>query len=330
MNPSTTSTPHRTTGPTRVSTGIALLVFLVAVLLPLSASPADASFAFQAVDPPNLVVTKDGPSNPVLVGATETYTLNVSNTGGAATNVVITDTLPSNVTFSGATFTAGAGSCSEAGGIVTCTVTSLPTGGSVAIDIDVIIDDVIGTQNVPLPALPTENNAIGATTGPAFRTAAWTGNTADLGPFIDVTAAATNITGEAALTFTPTGAFGAVSPYNDLYGLGDPALDTSLQLLFSWDTTPEALTGPAGDPGSAILEFTFDEPVTDPVLHIDRLGGQGNNIANSSILTLLDGLTLTELGGTPGFDTTATTIERLSNVTTNADVECRPTATDGT
>jgi len=313
-----------------VATGIALLVFLVAVLLPLSASPADAIFAFQAVDPPNLVVTKDGPSNPVLVGATETYTLNVSNTGGAATNVVITDTLPSNVTFNGATFTAGAGSCSEAGGIVTCTVTSLPTGGSVAIDIDVIIDDVIGTQNVPLPALPTENNAIGATTGPAFRTAAWTGNTADLGPFIDVTAAATNITGEAALTFTPTGAFGAVSPYNDLYGLGDPALDTSLQLLFSWDTTPEGLTGPAGDPGSAILVFTFDEPVTDPVLHIDRLGGQGNNIANSSILTLLDGLTLTELGGTPGFDTTATTIERRSNVTTNADIECRPTVTDGT
>ena len=54
--------------------------------------------------------------------------------------------------------------------------------------------------------------------------------------------------------------------------------------------------------------------MTNPILHLDRVGGFGGAISNSSLWTLLtSGATLTELAGTSHFDTTATTIVRTVN-----------------
>jgi len=311
--------------------GLSVAVALVAAVLPVRASQADA-VAFYQVGTPDLSIVKTGPTAPVLVGDTMTYTLDVANAGGLASNIVVTDSLPANVSFTSATFTNGTGTCTEAGGVVTCTITSLPGGGAASIEIETVVNDVPGNPTVPtLPSLPTQEAPGGTSPGPAFRSVAWTGNTSDIGPFIDVTASTGAITGPASISYTPTGALGVASPYNDLYTLGDPAGDTSLQILFNWDTTAEGGGTPAAtDAGTAILIFDFNEPVVDPVLHIDRLGGQGGGFSNSSQLTLLDGLTLTELGGSGGFDTTVTTIQRRSGETGTSGIECGVAVNVGT
>ena len=313
--------------------GAVLGATMIAALAPLGAPDASASF-FQGAAP-ELGVTKTGPAGAVLIGNSVPYTLTVTNTGGPATSVVVTDTLPPNVTFNNATFTSGSGTCSAAGQVVTCNVASIPGGGSVGITLNTTLNTVAGTQAVPLPTSPSQIAAAGATTGASYRSGAWPTNRSDLGPVIDVTASAGSVTGPAAVTFTPTGAFGTVNAYNDPYGLGAWTGDQSLEMTFTWDTSPEGPTTAAtGDAGSAILTFTFTEPVTNPVLHIDRLGGIGQSggpvIANSSRLTLLDGLTLTELSGTPQFNTTATTIERQSGGTTVNTGECGATVSTGT
>ena len=91
----------------------------------------------------------------------------------------------------------------------------------------------------------------------------------------------------------------------------------SLGFNFNWDTTPEAATTAAStDGGTGLVTITFSQAVTNPILHLDRLGGFGGSLSNSSLWTLLtSGATLTELAGTSHFDTTATTISRTPNQT---------------
>jgi uncharacterized repeat protein (TIGR01451 family) len=95
------------------------------------------------VETPNqadLSVTKDGPAS-VGLGDTITYTLTVENLGpDAAVNVVLTDDLPAGVTFVSAT-----APCTEAGGVVTCDLGDLASGGSALIEIVVTAPDVPGT-----------------------------------------------------------------------------------------------------------------------------------------------------------------------------------------
>ena len=107
----------------------------------------------------------------------------------------------------------------------------------------------------------------------------------------------------------------------------------SLVFGLYWDITAETDTDidlPGDDKGSGVISIVFDEPVYNPVLHIDRLGGWDdiNNvmISNSAQLTLLTpGVQLKKLAGTDGFDVTATTISRrpkielLSNSTREAE-----------
>ncbi len=93
------------------------------------------------VNPPSganadLLVTQADSPDPVYAGTTLTYTLNVSNNGPAtATGVVVTDTLPAGAVFVSA---GGTGwSCSNASGVVTCTLASLAVGPAPAITITV-------------------------------------------------------------------------------------------------------------------------------------------------------------------------------------------------
>ena len=74
----------------------------------------------------DLAVTKSDSPDPVLAGATLTYTLAVTNNGPAdAPNVVLTDTLPANVTVS-----LIQGNCSPASGTVTCALGTIVSGAS--------------------------------------------------------------------------------------------------------------------------------------------------------------------------------------------------------
>lgn len=82
----------------------------------------------------DLSVTKSGTPNPVLVGSHLTYTLTVSNLGpNRANGIVLTDALPKAAGFVSANATQG--NCSQAGGIITCSLGVLEKGAAATITI---------------------------------------------------------------------------------------------------------------------------------------------------------------------------------------------------
>ena len=87
----------------------------------------------------DLSITKDGSPNPVVAGEQLVYTLTAANGGPSdSSGVVVTDQLPPGVTFVSATSTSG--TCSELGGLVTCTVEDLPSGEFATVTITVTVD----------------------------------------------------------------------------------------------------------------------------------------------------------------------------------------------
>ena len=82
----------------------------------------------------DVAIVKTATPNPVTQGTPLTYSLAVTNNGPAsATNVTVTDTLPSAVTYLSANTTQG--SCSEAGGTVTCLLGTMANAGTATITI---------------------------------------------------------------------------------------------------------------------------------------------------------------------------------------------------
>jgi uncharacterized repeat protein (TIGR01451 family) len=100
--------------------------------------PADRSTDYDVyvkeLAPPSAVeadlsITNVDRRDPVRAGAAITYTLTIANAGPlSATGVTVTDQLPSSVTFVSAT--SSAGTCSEAAGVVTCTVAGSLVAGA--------------------------------------------------------------------------------------------------------------------------------------------------------------------------------------------------------
>jgi len=107
----------------------------------------------------DLSVDKAGSPNPVILGEFLTYTVEVVNLGAAtSTDVVLVDTLPADVTFSSATSTSA--TCSESGGVVTCSIGTLLPDHSATVTIVVIADhvgeivnsvEVNGDETDPIP-----------------------------------------------------------------------------------------------------------------------------------------------------------------------------------
>src|SRR5207237_7767635 len=114
------------------------------------------------VSPPpsaDLSITKSGPSF-VNTGAAFDYLLTVGNNGpNTATSVSVRDTLPAGVTFVSVTATGGSGwTCSQSGGIVTCTEPRKPAGETTTIDINVTAPSTAGNINncASLPSAPPD------------------------------------------------------------------------------------------------------------------------------------------------------------------------------
>ena len=82
----------------------------------------------------DLALTLTDSSDPVIVGDMVTYLINLSNNGpDPAQNVSLSTTLPSGVTFVSAA--SGQGACSEAGGVVSCTLAEVGVGATVPVEI---------------------------------------------------------------------------------------------------------------------------------------------------------------------------------------------------
>ena len=101
----------------------------------LTTNSATATVIVANANSADMAIVKTAtPSPTVPQGDTLTYTLAVTNNGPAsATNVTVTDPLPSAVTFLSATTTAG--TCSEAGGTVTCLLGTMANAGTATVTI---------------------------------------------------------------------------------------------------------------------------------------------------------------------------------------------------
>jgi uncharacterized repeat protein (TIGR01451 family) len=111
------------------------------------------------------VATTDSP-DPVLIGHPLSYTLSAFNSGpSSATGVTLTDHLPSQVSYVGST--ASQGSCSQASGVVTCSLGTIAPNGSVSVQINTnvtsslseVITDTADITSSVLDPNPGNNSA---------------------------------------------------------------------------------------------------------------------------------------------------------------------------
>lgn len=94
-------------------------------------------FAIAGISGADLVVNKAAAPDPVRVGQILHYNVTVDNAGPSdAADVIVTDTLPASVRFLSAS--SSQGSCTEAGGVVTCSLGTIPNGSTATIDMMVI------------------------------------------------------------------------------------------------------------------------------------------------------------------------------------------------
>jgi uncharacterized repeat protein (TIGR01451 family) len=101
----------------------------------LTSNTATATVVVANANSANVAIVKTAsPSPTVSDGDPLTYTLAITNNGPAsATNVTVTDPLPSNVSYLSVNSTVG--TCSEAGGTVTCLLGTLTNGATASITI---------------------------------------------------------------------------------------------------------------------------------------------------------------------------------------------------
>jgi uncharacterized repeat protein (TIGR01451 family) len=103
----------------------------------ITTNSATANVIVANANSADMAIVKTGSPNPVLEGDPLTYHLAVANNGPAtATTVTVTDTIPSTMTYLQSNSTQG--SCSEAGGTVTCLLGTMLNTGTATITILVI------------------------------------------------------------------------------------------------------------------------------------------------------------------------------------------------
>ncbi|WP_158304894.1 Ig-like domain-containing protein [Methanobacterium lacus] len=115
--------------------------------------------------------------------------------------------------------------------------------------------------------------------------------------------------GAATVTATPTGTTNTNTAF---WSNASAAGHSSLEVTLSWNTLTKANNG--------TITFNFNRPVNNPILYIDRIGGNlqngGTITSSSALLTLLNsGMYLTKLSGPTSFEVTSSTIQRTPGVT---------------
>jgi uncharacterized repeat protein (TIGR01451 family) len=115
-----------------VAVGVLAVGALLAARLPATAPAQGTELSA------DLVLTKSDSPDPVMTGATLTYTVEVRNEGpDPATGVSMTDDFPGGVDFVSAT--PSTGTCERMGGKVTCTISALANDEVATVTIDVTV-----------------------------------------------------------------------------------------------------------------------------------------------------------------------------------------------
>jgi uncharacterized repeat protein (TIGR01451 family) len=117
----------------RGTAGISIVVGVACLILGLIGGAGGASAAVGTTD---LSLTKADTADPVTVGDTFGYVINVKNEGtNDAGDVIVTDTLPSQVSY--VSSTPSAGTCQKAGAKVTCDLGQVNAGVTATVTIAV-------------------------------------------------------------------------------------------------------------------------------------------------------------------------------------------------
>ena len=124
----------------------------------MTTNTASSTVVVASATSADVAIVKTATPNPVTEGTLLTYTLTVTNNGPAsATTVTTTDTLPSVVTYLSSTTTQG--SCSEAGGTVTCLLGTLANAATATITIVTIPSQAgVATNTATVTADQTDSN----------------------------------------------------------------------------------------------------------------------------------------------------------------------------
>ncbi len=105
----------------------------------------------------NVLVVKDGPTEPVLQGTSFDYVIRVSNDGvSAATDVTLGDPLPAGVSFEDVS--TDVGNCTEASGTIDCGFGTLQPGDDVEVTVGVRAEDVGTFTNTATVATPSDES----------------------------------------------------------------------------------------------------------------------------------------------------------------------------
>jgi len=108
----------------------------------------------------DLSITKADQADPVSVGGNIVYTIDVLNNGPAdVSNATVTDSIPAGTSFVSATVSPG--SCGAGGGVVTCTIPTLPSGVGTTITLTLQanqVGQVTNTATVNPPPTVEDSN----------------------------------------------------------------------------------------------------------------------------------------------------------------------------
>jgi hypothetical protein len=262
-----------------------------------------------------LLKTIISPVAPAKSGDTVTYQFALTNTGAVdLTNVTVND--PSVVLIGAPIAVLAVGATSTA-----ITGTRLLTAADTADKVH--NNTATGTADSPtgpvvsIPASASIAACADYVTGPWTGTSPATAGQARGGTSNDVV-----------MTSTINGPSGQISTATTVIDPADlPAWFTginpgapALEVLYNWDNSPglalDDIDLPTDDKVNGTITFVFANPVTNPVLHIDRLGGRGQigtisstNTTNLNLVTPTSG-PLVKLSGTVNLIVSGTNINR--------------------